>query len=97
MKRKTIFLAIAISLSILASFTYGQYYTLASADFLSHDPKLENFDQEYLSATNQSELKVFGSGGFFDGSQLVTCLFGQPFHLLSKVPSLNQKNLVLRC
>jgi len=99
MKRKPIqiFLVIAISLYILVSSTYGQYYTLAAADFISLNLKLEAFDQDYLSAANQSEFKVSRSGGFFNGSQLVTCLFGQSFHLLSQKPSLDQKNLVLRC
>ena len=91
------FLIIAISLYILVSSTYGQYYSLAAADFISLQPKLENFDQEYLSAANQSELKMYGSGGFLKGFQLLTCLFGQSFHLLSQVLSPDQKNLVLRC
>lgn len=99
MKRKPsqIFLVIVISLSILVFSTYCEYYTLAAADFISHNLKLENFDQEYLSAVNQSELKVYGSGGFLKGFQLLTCLFGQSFHLLSQEPSFDQKNLVLRC
>jgi hypothetical protein len=99
MERKPIqiFLVIAISLSILVSSTYCQYYTLAAADFISVGLKLENFDQEYLSASNQSELKVSGSGGFFNGFLRLTCLFGQSFHLLPQESSLDQKNLVLRC
>ena len=96
-KRVQIFLIIAICLYILVSSTYGQYYALASADFLSYNLKLESFDQEYLWATNHSELKVFGSGGFSNGFQLLTSLFGQSFHLLSQVPSSDQKTLVLRC
>jgi hypothetical protein len=99
MKRKPIqiFLIIAISLFILVSSTYGQYYTLASADFISRDLKLENFDQEYLFATNQSEFKVYGSDGVFKGFHLLACLYGQSFHLFSQILSLDQKNLVLRC
>jgi hypothetical protein len=99
MKRKPIqiFLVIAISLSILVSSTYCQYYTLAAADFISLNLKFENFDQEYLLAANQSELKVSRSGGFFNGFQLVTCLFGQSFHLLSQSPSLDRKACILRC
>jgi len=92
-----IFLVTAISFFILVSFTYSRYYILASADFISLDLKLENFDQEYLSAANQCELKVYGSGDSFKGFQLLTCLFGQSFHLLSQEPSLDQKNLFLRC
>jgi hypothetical protein len=99
MKRKPsqIFLVIVISLSILVFSTYYEYYTLAAADFISHNLKLENFDQEYLSAANQSELKVYGSGGFLKGFQLLTCLYGQSFHLFSQILSLDQKTLVLRC
>jgi len=99
MKRKPIqiLLVIAISLSILVSSAYGQYYTLAAADFISLNLKLEAFDHEYLSAANQNELKASRSGGFFNGFQLVTCLFGQFSHLLSLVPCLDQKTSILRC
>jgi len=92
-----IFLVIAISFFAPVSSTYGHYYSLAAADFISHNPKLENFDQEYLSAANQSGWKVFGSGGFLKGFHPLTCLFGQSFHLLSQVSSPDQKTLVLRC
>jgi hypothetical protein len=99
MKRKPtqIFLVIAISFAVLLSSAYFCYYSLASADFISHNLKLEAFDQDYLSAANQNELKVYGSGGFLKGFQLPTCLFEQSFHLLSQGPSFDQKNLVLRC
>jgi hypothetical protein len=99
MERKPIqiFLVIVISLSIFVCSIYRQYYSLASADFISIGLKLENFDQEYLSALNQSELKVSGSGDFLKGFQPVTCVFGHSFHLLSHEPSLDQKTLVLRC
>ncbi len=90
-------LLIIISLYILLSSTYGQYYAFASADFISHNPKFENFDQGYLSAVDQSELKDCRSGGFLKDFQLLTYLFGQSFHLLSQVLSADQKTLVLRC
>ena len=99
MKRNPIqvFLVIAICLSIFVCSIYCQYYTLAAADFISAGLKLENFDQEYLSASNQSELKISESGGLFKAFQLVTSLFGQSFHLLPHESSLDQRNLVLRC
>jgi hypothetical protein len=99
MKRRVIqiFLVMAISLSILVSSTFGQYYTLAAADFISLNLKLEAFDQDCLSAAIQSELKMSGLGGLFNGFQLLTCLFEKSFHLLSHVSSLDQKTLVLRC
>jgi hypothetical protein len=96
-KHSQIFLVIVIFLSILVFSTYYEYYALAAADFISHNPKLENFDQEYLSTANQSELKAYGSGGFLKGFQLLTSLFGQSFHLFSQGPFLDQKHLVLRC
>jgi len=96
-KRIQILLAIVIPLSILVSSTYCEYYTLAAADFISHNLKLENFDQEYLSVANQSELKVYGLDAFLEGFQPLTCLFGQSLHLLSEVPSPDQRTLVLRC
>ncbi len=91
-----ILLAIVISLCILASFTYGQYYTLALADFISHDLKLENFDHDYLSAVNQNQLKVYGSYGFLESFRL-SRLLEQSFHLVSQIVSLDQKELILRC
>jgi len=99
MKRKPaqIFPIIAISLCLLLSSTYGQYYAMASADFISVRLKLENFDQEYLSASYQAELKMSGSGGPFNGSQLATCLSGVPSYLFSQISSFNQKTSILRC
>jgi hypothetical protein len=92
-----IFLVIAISLSILVSSTYCQYYTLAAADFLSPDLNFETYDQEILLAAYQSELKSFGSSGFSNGFLLVAHLFAQSFHSFSQVLSLDQKTLILRC
>jgi hypothetical protein len=90
-------LVIVILLSISINSIHLHYYTLASADFLSLDPKIETFDQAYLLAANQSEWKMSGLGGFLKGFQLANCLFGQFFHPFSQIPSLNQKTLVLRC
>jgi hypothetical protein len=99
MKRKAIqiILATAISLAITASSAYVSYYTVASADFLSSNLGFEAFDQEYLSAANQSELKVSPSVGFFNGFQPATDPFGLSLRLSSQTSSLDQKPLVLRC
>ena len=99
MNRKTIqiILAIAISLAIPVSSTYVSYDTVASADFLSSNLGFEAFDQEYLSAANQSELKGSPSVGSFNGFQPATDLFGLPLRLSSQISSLDQKTLVLRC
>jgi hypothetical protein len=92
-----IILVIAISLSVLASSTYSEYYTLAAADFLSADLNFEIYDQEILLAASQSELKSFGSSGVSSGFLLVPYLFAQSFHSFSQVLSLDQKTLILRC
>ena len=92
-----IFLVMAISLFIFVSSTYGQYYALASADFISHNLKLEAFDQDYLSAVDQSELKASISDVLFRDFQLVTYLFELSIHLTSQISSLDQKTFVLRC
>ncbi len=99
MKRQltTIFLATVLALSISGSSAYVCYYTVASADFLSHHLKLERFDQEYLSASGQNELKEFGPAGFFNGSSLANHPIGIPFHFFPYLSSSNLKNVVLRC
>ncbi len=99
MKRKAtqIFLVIPIFLFILVSSTYGQYYTLASADFISLNLKFEAFDHDYLSAVDQSELKASTSDVLFKDFQQATYLFGLPSHLSSQISSLDQKTSILRC
>jgi hypothetical protein len=99
MKRKAIqiILATAISLAITASSAYVSYDTVVSADFLSPNLSFEAFDQEYLAAANQSELKIFDSGSFFKRLQPAIYQFGLPSHLSSQISSLDQKTLVLRC
>jgi len=96
-KSAQILLIITISVYILVTSAYGQYYCLAAADFISHNPKLENFDQEYLSASDQGELKASGSGGLFKGSQLSTYLIELLSHIFSLLSSFDQKTLILRC
>jgi hypothetical protein len=96
-KAVQIILVIAISLVTPVSSAYISYYTVASADFLSSNLGFEAFDQEYLSAANQSELKVSPSVGFFSGLHLASDLFGLPSHLSFQMSSLDQKILVLRC
>lgn len=99
MNRKAIqiILVIAISSAIPVSSAYVSYYTVASADFLSSNLGFEAFDQDYLLAANQSELKVPLSFVFFSGFQLATDLLGLPSNLSSQISSLDQKTLVLRC
>jgi len=97
LKRTQFFLAIAIAFSIPVFSAYCQYYTLAAADFLSPNLNFETFDQENLLTAYQSELKLFGSSGFFNGCLLATYLFAQSSHLFCHVLSLDQKTLILRC
>jgi hypothetical protein len=99
MNRKSIqfILVIAISLAIPVSSAHVSYYAVASADFLSPNLGFEAFDQEYLSAAHQSELKIFDSSSFFKRPELGIYPFGLSPHLSSQIPSLDQKTLVLRC
>ncbi len=99
MRRNTIqvILVIAISLVIPVSAAYVGYYTMASADFLSSNLGFEAFDQEYLFAANQSELKVSPVIGLFGGFQQGTDLFRVLSRISSQISSLDQKISVLRC
>ena len=99
MSRKTIrvILVMAISLAIPVSSAYVGYYTVASADFLSSNLGFEAFDQEYLLAANQSELKVSSLVGLFSGFQPGAYFFGPPSSISSQISSLDHKILVLRC
>ncbi len=99
MRRKPLrtILVLTISLAISVSSAYVCYYTVASADIISHNLKLESFDQEYLSASGQNELKEFGPGGFFNGSFLVNYPIRILFHFFPHLSSSNLKILILRC
>jgi len=92
-----IILAIAILFAIPVSSTYTCYYTVAAADFLSRNPKFETFDQEFLSAAFENELKAFVPGGYLNGSHVITYPHGHASHFFSKIHSLNGETLILRC
>lgn len=96
MKRKTFSLLIIIAVCMLVSFTYGQYYTLASADFISQGLKLETFDQEFLIAADASRLKIFGPNGFPAAAMLHINPVEQIL-LFSFLTSPSQRTSVLRC
>jgi hypothetical protein len=99
MKRKTIkiFLIIAFSFAITVSSAYICYYTVASADFISHGLKFETFDQEFLIAASVSRFKVFGSCSFSTISTL--CI--NPIKQIPLFPFLttpfDQRTSILRC
>jgi len=96
-KRIRVILVVAISLSIPVCSAYVCYYTVAAADFLSPNLKLEAFDQEFLSSALENELKVPLIGNFWGGSYLITYFSGYSFHFLSHIPSPDQEILILRC
>jgi uncharacterized Fe-S cluster-containing MiaB family protein len=96
-KKNQIILVTAISLALLVTSAYFCYYTVAAADFLSPNLNFETFDQEFLSSADESELKVFLPGSFLNGFQLMTYLFEQSPHFFSKILSLGQETLILRC
>ena len=68
MKRNSIriknILVIAILFAIVSSSVCFCYYSMASADFISHGLKLETFDQEFLFVTSASRLKISGPSSF---------------------------------
>jgi hypothetical protein len=99
MNRKAIqiILVIAISSAIPVLSAYISYYTVAEADFLSSNLSFEAFDQEYLLAANQSELKVSPLVGSVSGFQPTTHLFGLPSYLFLQTSSLDQRTSVRRC
>jgi hypothetical protein len=99
MKRKPIpiILAIAISFAVLLSSAYFCYYSLASADFISHRLKFETFDQDFLFAATVSEFKVFGTSSF----SIISALCINPVKQIPIFPFLtflfNQRTSILRC
>lgn len=99
MKKKQIqiCLIVAISLSILVSSIYYHYYSLASADFISHNLKLENFDQEFLLVTSVSRLKIFGPSGFSIISALCINSIEKISLFLLLTSPFNQRKPILRC
>jgi len=99
MKRKfiKIILVMAISFAIPVSSVSFCYYSLASADFVSHGLKFETFDQEFLIAISVSRLKVFGSSSF----SIISALCINPIKQIPLFPFLtspfNQRTSILRC
>jgi hypothetical protein len=98
MKRKSIpiILVIAISFAVLLSSAYFCYYSLASADFISHGLKFETFDQDFLFAASVSKFKVFGLSSF----SIISGLCVNPIKQIPLFPFLispfNQRTPILR-
>jgi hypothetical protein len=95
--RIAIILVIAISFAVLLASTYFCYYSLSSADFISHGLKLETFDQEILLAASVSRSKVFWSGSFSIISALCIDPIKQNPLFPSLTSSINQRIPILRC
>jgi hypothetical protein len=96
LKRIQIFLAIAISLFILAFPAYLRCTQLSQTKFISSDLSFENPDQEEGLPDSEKELKVYGSSATLIIFHLGTNLFEQS-RLFSQTLSLRQKTFVLRC
>jgi hypothetical protein len=95
-KRIQIFLALTISLFILAFPAYLRCTQLSQTKFVSSDLSFENLDQDEGLPDNEKELKVFGPTAF-NICVSGTNLFEQSLHLFSHTLSLRHKTSVLRC
>jgi hypothetical protein len=96
-KRIQIFLALTISLFILATPAYLRCTKLSQAKFISSDLSFENPDREEGLPDNEKELRVYGPSAFFTIFLLGTNLFDESSHLFPRSLSLRQKTFVLRC
>ena len=96
-ENRQIFLAIAISLFILALPAYLRCTNLSETKFISFDLSFENSDQKDGPFDNQNGLRVFGPPAFFAIFLLDTNLFERSSHLFSQALSLRQKTFVLLC
>jgi len=92
-----IIIVVAISLFIPIASIYVSYYTVAAADFLCPNLNYESFDQEFLFAAYENELKVFVPSGFLAAFALTTHLYGEPFDFSFHIPSHDHRVLILRC
>jgi hypothetical protein len=92
-----IILIMAVSFVIPFSSAYFCYYSLVSADFISHGVKFETFDQEFLDTISVSRLKVFGSSSF----SIISALCINPTEQIPLFPfltyPLDQTTPILRC
>jgi hypothetical protein len=90
-------LVVAISFAVLSSSACFCYYSVASADFISHQPKLETFDQEFLFAVSTTRLKISGPSSF----SITSALGINPNKRIPLFPFLtspsNQRTSILRC
>jgi len=92
-----IFLAISISLFILALPAYLRCTNLSQTKFISSDLSFENPGQEEGLPNNENELKVWGPNAFFIKFLLGINVSEQPSHLFHPSLSLHQRAFVLRC
>ena len=101
MKRNSIrienILVVAILFAVVSSSACFCYYSVASADFISHGQKFETFDQEFLFAASTSRLKISGPSSF----SVISALGINPIKRIPLFPFLtsfsNQRTSILRC
>ncbi len=86
-----------ISLAFLLSSTFSFYYTVASADFISHLPKFESFDQDILTAASVSKFKAVGLHHFSITSVLRIDSIERISFFSFLTSSLDQRTPILRC
>ena len=92
-----IFLAIAISLFILAPPAYSGCHKLSHIKFVRSDLSFENPDQEEDLPSKEKELKGFGPTAFFTVFLPGTKLLGRSPHLVPLPLLLCQETPILRC
>jgi len=95
MKTSRVFLIVAIAFSLPLCSASFHYYALASADFLSRDPKLEAFDQD-LSTDSCNTFKGMGTSNF-DHVIFLTVVFKQIPIFSLEISPFDQTTSILRC
>ena len=90
-------LVVVISFAVLLSSACFCYYSVASGDFISHGPKFETFDQEFLFAASASRLKISGPSII----SVISALCIKPIKEIPLFPfltsPLSQRTSILRC
>ncbi len=89
-------LSVVVIFPLLLGPVWFHYYVLASADFISRDPKLEAFDQDLLGGSYDK----FAIAGM-TGSDYVLLPdpvdFKHPLTLSSQTSPFDQRTSILRC
>lgn len=99
MKRKSIqnYLVIATSFFILTFPAYRFFSNLSQMNLFPADLNFENPDQDYQFNDLKYESDTSLLGASIVNAPLEVSFFEQSYRLASSVPSLDQKNRILRC